>query len=144
MLSAVEIKHKNFAREILKNGGNSSLAYRKVYPHVSDSTSHANAARALKYASVQSELESYAAKIAEKNGPDALAKDLLLLRRAKKKIFYEGTQVGTDSDHPTRLQAVRTCLQVQGVLNDRDAGQPNAPVVMIQINSTSDPISPAA
>ena len=133
--TAAELKHKKFAHEIVKNGGNGTAAYAKVYPLATREAAGTGASLLLKKPEVQNEIRSYQAKISELNGPLSIARDLRSLRKAKKGIYHEGTKVGSEPDHATRHAAVRTCLQAVGALNADGDGAGVAPTVNIQINT---------
>lgn len=113
-----EIRHKKFAREVVKNGGNAPMAYRKVYPAVTKHSAETAGSRMLKRDDVKKEIASYQQEILALNGPLSIARDLRKLRNAKKGIFYEGQRTDSEPDHTTRLAAVRTVLQTQNALSE--------------------------
>lgn len=123
------LKHKKFAQEVVKNGGNGTLAYAKVYPAATKHSAEVSASRLLKNAEVKTEIEDYRQAIARVNGPEAVAKTLKGLLKAKKKIYFEGEHVDTDADHAARNAAVKTVLQSQGVLDSDAHALPQTPTI---------------
>lgn len=132
-MSVAEMKHKRFAKEVVKNGGNAGLAYHKIYPNSSRESSAVSASKLLKNDKIVEEISSYQRSISDLIGPQFIAKKLKSLCSAKKKIYYEGAHVDTDADNPTRMAAVRTVLQTQNALND-DSGPQQAQSLTVQIN----------
>lgn len=133
MRSDAAIKHKQFAREYVKSGYNGTKAYSKVYPLSTKPAAKSSATKLLTSPLVQETIASTKQIINEQLSGMFLARRLKNLCGAKKKIFYEGNEVGSDADNPTRLGAVRTALQIHGALDPENILASNTPIIQINM-----------
>lgn len=133
------VKHKKFAQEVVKNGGNATQAYAKVYPLATQRSAEVAGSELLKKIEVQKEILSYRDAIAQANPPKSIARDLRRMRKATKKIWHEGEEIGEDADHSARNAALKMILQTQGALEEDKHALPSTPIInfnFIQASAT--------
>lgn len=134
-MTVAEMKHKRFAREVVKNGGNSTQAYYKIYPKSTRQSAATLGSKLLKNVEVQNEIRSYQQEIAKHIGPEFIAKKLKSLCNAKKGIYYEGEFIANEPDNTSRIAAVRTVLQTQDALSEKTSPVNAVPIVQINLNA---------
>jgi hypothetical protein len=67
MKSNLNLKHKKFADEYIKNGFNGKQAYQKIYPDVKDSTALSNSSKLLNDANIKQYILDIQKKVEERS-----------------------------------------------------------------------------
>jgi len=114
-MKKIKPKDMKFARALIKTNGHQGKAYKILHPTVTDTVAQASASRML---ANKPEIKQFVVEIMNTKGLDVgnLVGKLKRLTSAKKDNIMPSGEVVKTVDNPTRLQAVKTGLELHGAL----------------------------
>ena len=115
MSKKLSVKHRLFAKNLIKTKGDNKKAYKITYPNASDVTAKNRGSELVR---THPEIKEFLVETLNKKGLplDNLVGKLKRLTSAKKELVQPSGEVVKVVDNPTRLQAVKTGLEMHGAL----------------------------